>query len=170
MNIIPLTLAGIALATALGAYLGDKIGTLGDIWSGLLRWAGVLLVAVIAVGLVRTYTEKQTAAVAVVLLLLGGEYLARGGDGGSERMSSLLMVLVIGGHHLPEGIAAGMGCLQGDSLSWLVSWGVVVHCIPETMVIMPAMMGAGYGRRWAYGAAALSGAMEMMGVLIGCML
>ena len=77
-------------------------------------------------------------------------------------------VLVL--HHFPEGMAAGLSCVTHSMGAVALCWAVVLHSIPETMMMFPAMQEAGFGRKGGYSAAAVSGVVTAAGVLLGAMI
>lgn len=106
--------------------------------------------------------------VLICLLEIVGDRLERYGlKGSTQRIRSVLLVCVIAVHHFPEGMAAGLSAVNEGTAAVAVCGAVVLHSIPEAMVIMPTMRSAGFSLLWGYLAAAISGAMEIAGVLVG---
>lgn len=171
MGLLSLTVVGIAAATLLGAVLGERFGMLRGRWTLLLRGAGIVMLVVIGFGVLRNEQGGLAAGVLLLLIcaaeLLGDRAERLGCEGATKRLRSLLTVGVIALHHFPEGMAAGLSCMTDGAASYAVCAAVVLHSIPETMVIPPTMQAAGFGRTWQYTAAAVSGAMEILGVLVG---
>lgn len=174
MNIVHLTVLGIAAATGLGAVLGERMGMLRGKWDRIMRGVGMLMTAVILLGiLLPLWQEKQ--GIGLMLVLLGmicllewlGSRLERSGlQGSARRIRCIFLVTVIAVHHFPEGIAAGWSIAK-DSAVPAVCAAVVLHSIPEAMVIVPTMREARFSRLWGYLAAGVSGLTEIAGVLVG---
>ncbi len=80
----------------------------------------------------------------------------------------LLFVMAIAIHNLPEGIAAGVGFGSGDTTGALIiAGGIALQNIPEGMVIIAPMLAAGVTPRKTFICALLTGAVEVVGTLIG---
>ena len=80
----------------------------------------------------------------------------------------ILFVLAIAIHNFPEGIAAGVGFGSGNSAqALLIAGGIALQNIPEGMVIIGPMLGAGIKPARTFIIAALTGAVEIVGTLIG---
>ncbi len=80
----------------------------------------------------------------------------------------LLFVLAMGIHNLPEGIAAGVSFGTGSTANALsVALGIAIQNIPEGMVIIPPMLGAGIPPGRAFFIALCTGLAEVFGTLIG---
>ena len=77
-------------------------------------------------------------------------------------------MLAIAIHNLPEGIAAGVGFGTGDVGSGiLIAAGIALQNIPEGMVIITPMLSAGITPKRTFLIAAATGAVEVIGTLIG---
>ena len=80
----------------------------------------------------------------------------------------LLFVLAIAIHNLPEGIAAGVGFGSGNTAqALLIAGGIALQNIPEGMVIIAPMLAAGVSPKKTFFIASLTGAIEVIGTLIG---
>jgi len=80
----------------------------------------------------------------------------------------LLFVMAIAIHNLPEGIAAGVGFGAGDTTGALIiAGGIALQNIPEGMVIIGPMLAAGVKPRKTLLIAMMTGAVEVVGTLIG---
>ena len=80
----------------------------------------------------------------------------------------LLFVMAIAIHNLPEGIAAGVGFGAGDTAGALIiAGGIALQNIPEGMVIIGPMLAAGVTPRKTLLIAMMTGAVEVLGTLIG---
>ena len=80
----------------------------------------------------------------------------------------LLFVSAIAIHNLPEGIAAGVGFGAGDpSQALMIAGGIALQNIPEGMVIIGPMLAAGVKPRKTFLLAMMTGAVEVVGTLIG---
>jgi ZIP family zinc transporter len=80
----------------------------------------------------------------------------------------LLFVFAIAIHNLPEGIAAGVGFGSGnDAQALVIAGGIALQNIPEGMVIIAPMLAAGIKPKKTFLYASLTGAVEVVGTLIG---
>ena len=178
MERLTLTVFGVLLAASVGAVLGDRLETVREsdhelmsIFGTVGMWAIAGIVILPNLG----NREGQTVAVCMGLLLVIPEVLSRATEGRGtpaivQRGRSLCMAAVLVLHHFPEGMAAGLGCVTDGVGAAAFCWAVVLHSIPETMMLMPTMSDAGFGRRGGYAAAATSGIVTAIGVLIGGMI
>lgn len=126
---------------------------------------------------------RMPAAFAVALALcIGGllmasihrwvphEHFQKGHEGpGSERLARVwLFVLAITVHNFPEGLSIGVGAASGDlGVGLGVTLGIGMQNIPEGLVVAVALVGLGYRRWQAFGVAALTGAVEVLGGMAG---
>ena len=167
-----LTILGICAAVAIGIVLGERLGEIKGPWSAAVKIGCMGLLGVIAVGALNTLfvdLSGPTALAITAAVLLFPEWLCSASDEKMRRgqHSKLLFVALIALHHVPEGIAAGLSCTVGGSVCMAVCSAVVLHTIPETMVLLPMLGETDYPRAVAYCAAAVSGAMEILGVVLG---
>ena len=80
----------------------------------------------------------------------------------------LLFVIAIGIHNLPEGLAAGVSFgTENVAQAMAVAIGIALQNIPEGMIIIAPLLSAGMSRRRTLGIALLTGAIEVVGTLIG---
>ncbi len=80
----------------------------------------------------------------------------------------LLFVIAIAIHNLPEGIAAGVGFGTGNTAEALtIAGGIALQNIPEGMVIIAPMLAAGMSHRRTFLIAVATGAVEVLGTLLG---
>ena len=78
------------------------------------------------------------------------------------------MVLAIAIHNLPEGIAAGVGFGTGDRVAGLlIAAGIAMQNVPEGMVVILSMMGAGISPKKSFFVAAMTGVVEIVGTVLG---
>ena len=83
----------------------------------------------------------------------------------------LLFVIAIGVHNLPEGLATGVSFGTGNiSDAIMVSLSIALQNIPEGMVIIAPMLSLGISKTRTLGIAFLTGAIEIIGTLIGYLL
>ena len=77
-------------------------------------------------------------------------------------------VIAIAIHNIPEGIAAGVG-FGSDSISdaIMIAGGIALQNIPEGMVVISPLLSLGMRSGRAFFLAALTGAVEVAGVIIG---
>ena len=82
--------------------------------------------------------------------------------------AGLLFVLAIAVHNLPEGIAAGVGFGTGDEIgAFFVAGGIALQNLPEGMLVMAPLLGAGYSKAKSFLLAALTGMIEIIGTFLG---
>lgn len=173
-----MTVFGVLVAAAAGAVLGERLEALRESDGELVSILGTIVLWVIGgIVILPNLGQKEGRAVAVCLglLLVLPEVLSRlperWGMGESIRKGrSLCMAAVLVFHHFPEGIAAGLSCASQGTGAAVLCWAIVLHSVPETMMLLPAMHEAGFGRRGGYAAAAVSGLVTAAGVLTGAML
>ena len=190
MTLVLLTALGVGGATVIGAVIGFFSGRLTHRFSDIvLSFAAGVMLAAAVLGLVLPAVEyggKFGLLITVGGIFLGAIALnlidrliphlhnAEDCEGEechlrSERISKvLLFVLAIAIHNLPEGIAAGVGFGTGnDAEALVIAGGIALQNIPEGMVIIGPMLAIGISRRRAFLYAALTGAVEIVGTLIG---
>ena len=190
MKLVLLTALGVGGATLLGAILGflfKKIShRVGDI---ILSFAAGVMLAAAVLGLILPSVELGGGGKALPVVILGiflgaltvnlldrlvphlhrlsGVETERHPDGGKVD-KILLFVLAIAIHNFPEGIAAGVGFGTGDTTDGLIiAAGIALQNIPEGMVIIAPMLSAGISQRRTFLIAAATGAVEVVGTLIG---
>lgn len=173
-----LTLFGVLGASMIGAALGDRLEAVRESEGERMSALGTVILWVVA-GIVilpnLRQSEGRGLAVCLGMLLIIPEVMNRISErwGSCEQLRkgrSLCMAAVLVLHHFPEGIAAGLSCVSQDTGAAVLCWAIVLHSIPETMMLLPAMHDAGFGREGGYLAAAVSGIVTAAGVLTGAML
>ena len=79
-----------------------------------------------------------------------------------------LFVIAIALHNFPEGLAVGIGAASGDLASGMgVTFGIGLQNLPEGLAVAVALRGEGYTRKAAFLVAALTGALEPLGGVVG---
>lgn len=124
----------------------------------------------------------RSAAEALIALLIGGgvlalvhrlvphEHFLKGPEGATaEKLKRIwLLVFAIGLHNFPEGLAVGVAAASGDAVpSAGVALGIGIQNIPEGLSIAVALRSQGYRRRFSFGVAAFTGAIEVVGGVVG---
>ncbi len=178
MERLYVTVFGVLAAAVVGALLGERLESAREADGELMSILGTVVLWVIAAVVILPNlgkAEGRAAAVCLGVLLVLPDVLncvaERWGDWERIRKGrSLCMVAVLVLHHFPEGMAAGLSCVTEGMGARALCWAVVLHSIPETMMIPPAMHEAGFGTRGAYAAAAVSGIVTAVGVLTGAMI
>ena len=74
-----------------------------------------------------------------------------------------LAVLGLGVHTLFDGVAIAAGFMISSSLGVLLFLAVLLHKLPEGFTVASIMLASGHSRAWALGAAALLGALTLLG-------
>ena len=189
MELVLLTALGVGGATALGAVIGFLFKNISHKFSDIvLSFAAGVMLAAAVVGLVLPsleYGGRWGILVTVAGILAGAVCLSlvdklvphlhkmvaspdEEAHQNKNLSKVLLFVLAIAIHNLPEGIAAGVGFGAGDTAGALViAGGIALQNIPEGMVIIGPMLAAGVTPRKTLLLALLTGAVEVVGTLIG---
>ena len=191
MKLVLLTALGVGGATLLGAILGfifKRIShKMGDI---ILSFAAGIMLAASVIGLILPSIEYGGGGRALPIVISGiflGAFTVNALDRlvphlhklsgaepeehpeGNARIDKIfLFVLAIAIHNLPEGIAAGVGFGTGDVTNGLlIAAGIALQNIPEGMVIITPMLSAGISPKRTFLIAAATGAIEVIGTLVG---
>lgn len=189
MEIVLLTALGVGGATVIGAAVGFIFKNISHKFSDIvLSLAAGIMLAAAVLGLVLPsldyggkfailITVAGIAAGAVCMklvdILVPHLHKMVGSDiEEHERNKSidkvLLFVLAIAIHNFPEGIAAGVGFGAGnDAEAFLIALGIALQNVPEGMVIIAPMLATGMKPGKTFLIAALTGAIEVVGTLIG---
>ena len=179
MKYVILTALGVGGATVVGAALGfifrrmsQRVGDL------VIAFAAGIMLASALISLILPAVDSGGALPAVLFVVIGAiviDLLDRTAEricliGDEQRRCARVMLFIgaIAMHNLPEGIAAGVGFGMGESSqAIMIASGIALHNIPEGMVIIAPMIAAGVSPRRAFGIAAITGAFEVIGTLIG---
>ena len=188
MELVLLTALGVGGATVIGALIGFTFKNISHRFSDIvLSFAAGVMLAAAVLGLVLPsieYGGKYGIIVTVIGIFVGAISLSlidklvphlhklagedTEGHRSSEISKVLLFVTAIAIHNLPEGIAAGVGFGSGDTTGALIiAGGIALQNIPEGMVIIGPMLAAGVKPKRTFVIAALTGAVEIVGTLIG---
>ena len=176
VEIVIITAVGVGGATIFGGLLGLILRRISkranDIF--LAFAAGVMLCAAV-LGLILPSLEGGGITISIFGIFLGAFCISlidrlmpllsirRRGTG-----KVYLFVLAIAIHNLPEGIAAGVGFGTGDVASGiLIAAGIALQNIPEGMVVILPMIGAGISPKKSFFIAALTGIVEIFGTIMG---
>jgi ZIP family zinc transporter len=180
-------------ATTLGAAPVLFLGSMKDSTRNLMLAfaAGIMLAATFfslllpALKQAENIMQSQSgAALCVIVALLVGaltmhlahamaphEHFGMKGREGADtsRLARVwLFVIAIALHNFPEGLAVGIGAASGDLSSGLgVTFGIGLQNLPEGLAVAVALRGEGYTRRAAFLVAALTGALEPLGGIVG---
>ena len=188
MELVLLTALGVGGATVIGAVIGFVFKKLSHTFSDIvLSFAAGVMLAAAVLGLIMPsleYGGKFGLLITVAGIFAGALCLnlidklvphlhkMAGVDIESHNNANLskvlLFVTAIAIHNLPEGIAAGVGFGSGDTAQALmIAGGIALQNIPEGMVIIAPMLAAGVPPKRTFLYAALTGAVEIVGTLIG---
>ena len=189
MQLVVLTALGVGGATVLGALLGFVFKRFSHTFSDIvLSFAAGVMLAAAVIGLVLPSLEYggEFGLLITVLGIFAGAlclnlvdklvpHLHKMVASPEEEAHSnknlgkvLLFVMAIAIHNLPEGIAAGVGFGAGDTAGALIiAGGIALQNIPEGMVIIGPMLAAGVTPRKTFLIAMMTGAVEVVGTLIG---
>ena len=188
MELVLLTALGVGGATVIGALIGFIFRKLSHTFSDIvLSFAAGVMLSAAVVGLILPSVEQggKFGIIVTVLGIFAGavclNFIDRlvphlhklaGADTEEHAKSNLnkvlLFVSAIAIHNLPEGIAAGVGFGAGDpSQALMIAGGIALQNIPEGMVIIGPMLAAGVKPRKTFLLAMMTGAVEVVGTLIG---
>ncbi len=188
MEMVLLTALGVGLATVFGAVIGFCFRKISHTFSDIiLSFAAGIMLAAAVIGLILPAVEyggKNGLVITVIGVFAGALALnvfdkfvphlhrlvgAESEEHNNENLSRvLLFVFAIGLHNLPEGIAAGVGFGAGDtSKALMIAGGIALQNIPEGMVIIAPMLAAGVSPQKTFVCALLTGAVEVVGTLLG---
>ncbi|MBE6773580.1 MAG: ZIP family metal transporter [Clostridia bacterium] len=188
MRLVMLTALGVGGATVFGSVLGFIFKKISHRFSDIvLSFAAGVMLAAAVMGLVIPSLElggRYAIFITVAGIFVGAAFLnvidkivphlhrLVGEEDENHNNANLnkvlLFVTAIAIHNLPEGIAAGVGFGSGDtSKAFIIAAGIALQNIPEGMVIIGPMLAAGVTPRKTFIAAMLTGAVEVIGTLIG---
>ena len=188
MEIVLLTALGVGGATIFGSLIGFVFKGVSDKFGDIvLAFAAGVMLAASAIGLILPSLEYggDYGIVTTVLGMFSGAFLlvlidkfiphpktpvkaSEGGCKASRAEGVMLFVLAIGIHNLPEGIAAGVGFGTGDNVrALIIAGGIALQNIPEGMIIIAPMLSVGIKPLRTFFYAALTGAVEILGTLVG---
>ena len=188
MGYVWMTALGVGFATVFGALIGFAFKGITHKFSDIaLSFAAGIMLAAAVIGLVLPSIEYggQYGIIITVIGIFAGAlclnfidklvphlHKLAGTDIESHnnmRLNKvLLFVMAIAIHNLPEGLAAGVGFGSGNnSEAFLIAGGIALQNIPEGMVIISPMIGAGVSKSRTLVIAMLTGLVEVIGTLIG---
>ncbi len=190
MTMVLLTALGVGGATVIGALIGFIFRKTSHKFSDIvLAFAAGVMLAAAVFGLIMPSVEqggKYGLIVTVVGIFTGAlalngvdklvphlhklsDGMVEGGNKNNEKLNKvLLFVLAIAIHNLPEGIAAGVGFGSDNTAeAMVIAGGIALQNIPEGMVIIAPMLAAGIKPKKTFFIAALTGAVEVLGTLLG---
>ncbi|MBR5246195.1 MAG: ZIP family metal transporter [Clostridia bacterium] len=190
MKLVLLTALGVGGASVIGAIFGFLFKKISHKFSDIvLAFASGVMLAASVIGLILPsleYGGKFSLLVTVAGVFCGAlcvnlidkivPHLHRltGVDQESHPNNTaqlnkiLLFVIAIAIHNLPEGIAAGVGFGTGNIADAItIAGGIALQNIPEGMVIIAPMLSAGMSHRRTFLIAVATGAIEVIGTLLG---
>lgn len=188
MELVLLTALGVGGATVIGALIGFIFKGISHRFSDIiLSFAAGVMLAAAVLGLVLPSVEyggKFGLLVTVAGIFVGALSLSVidklvphlhkmiGIEDETHQNKSLskvlLFVMAIAIHNLPEGIAAGVGFgSENITQAFIIAGGIALQNIPEGMVIIGPMLAAGVTPRKTLLLAMMTGAVEVVGTLIG---
>lgn len=184
MQIILITAFGVGGATLFGSVLGFIFKKISErMGNVILAFAAGVMLSASVFGLFLPALEigGPGSLIAVLIGIFAGAvsvnlldrlvpviYHAPRAETDSKTRRVLLFVLAIAIHNFPEGLAAGVGFGTGDiSDGIIIASGIALQNIPEGMVIIAPMLSAGISKRRTFLIAAATGAVEVIGTLLG---
>jgi ZIP family zinc transporter len=178
-----MTMVG-ALPVLMGKTLSRRLNdTLLGFAAGVMLAASFfsLIIPGIEHGTALTGSKTWAAGIAVVGILVGVGFVAwlnevlphehfvqgRQGPQASALARIWLFIIAITIHNLPEGLAVGVGFGHGDiPAGTALAIGIGLQNAPEGLAVAVALWSSGYDKRYAFGVASLTGAVEpVMGFL-----
>lgn len=192
MEIVFLSAIGVGFSTILGALLGFILKKPSMKFNNIMLSfaSGVMLAASIWGLIVPAIEYSPYSFIVAVVGIFAGALLIElcnkavphlhsitGLDDGhlSENEDKinkvLLFVIAIGVHNLPEGLATGVSFGTGNiGDAIMVALAIALQNIPEGMVIIAPMLSLGISKWRTLGIAFLTGAIEIIGTLLGYLL
>ena len=188
MELVLLTAAGVGGATVIGALIGFIFKNISHKFSDIvLSFAAGVMLAAAVMGLIIPSIEGggRFSIIITVAGIFAGAFclnlidklvphlhkmagVEQESHGNTDLNKVLLFVTAIAIHNLPEGIAAGVGFGSDDTTGALIiAGGIALQNIPEGMVIIAPMLAAGVKPGRTLLLAILTGAVEIVGTLIG---
>ena len=191
MEIVLLTALGVGGATVIGALIGFVFKNPSHRFNDItLSFAAGVMLAAAVVGLIMPSLEHGEGWLPIFITVAGimagavclniidklvphlhkmtGKEQELHPDRNARLNKVLLFVIAIAIHNLPEGIAAGVSFGNGNTAQALtVAGGIALQNIPEGMVIIAPMIAAGMSRKRTFLIALGTGAVEIVGTLIG---
>lgn len=189
MNIVFLTALGVGGATLLGSVIGFIFKNITHKFSDVvLSFAAGIMLAASVIGLILPAMEyggtngliytisgifAGTFCLIAIDKLVPHSHSIMGGDKESHpdklRIDKIMLfVMAIAIHNLPEGLAAGVGFGSGNAGdALLIAGGIALQNIPEGMVIIGPMLGAGIPPKKTFIYALMTGIVEVVGTFLG---
>ena len=191
MEIVFLTALGVGGATVIGAFLGFLFKNPSHKFNDIvLSFAAGVMLAAAVVGLIYPSLEYSGEKYGIVVTVVGifagaamlnlidklvphlhkitGTDIEKHPEMSTKLNRVLLFVIAIAIHNLPEGIAAGVSFGAGNTEQAIaVAGGIALQNIPEGMVIIAPMIAAGISHKKAFFIALGTGAVEVLGTLVG---
>ena len=189
MELVLLTALGVGGATVVGALIGFLFKKISHKFSDIiLAFAAGVMLAAAVLGLILPsleYGGRYGILITVAGIFVGAFCLVlvdrlvphlhkmvghdiEPHEHGVNVNKILLFVMAIAIHNLPEGIAAGVGFGSDNTAeALLIAGGIALQNIPEGMVIIGPMLAAGIKPKKTFFYAAMTGAVEIVGTLIG---
>ena len=191
MKVVILTAIGVGFATIFGSLIGFALKKIPHKFNDIvLSFAAGIMLAAAVLGLIVPAIESTEGLSGLLIVIAGivcgAIFLSMmdrvvphlhniaGVDKETHAKNQkqlnrvILFVLAIAIHNLPEGIAAGVSFGTGNiSDALTVAGGIALQNIPEGMVIIAPMLGAGISKRRAFIIALSTGLVEVLGTMIG---
>ncbi len=189
MGVVALTALGVGGATMVGALIGLMIKKIPHRFNEfILGFAAGVRRAAADMGLIIPALEgggEWNVLLVIIGILTGALFLSgidrliphlhsiagvqENNSHHTDRLNKvLLFVFAIAIHNLPEGIAAGVSFGTGNTADALtVAGGIALQNIPEGMVIIAPMLGAGVSKGRTLAIALMTGMVEVIGTFLG---
>lgn len=152
--------AGVMLAASAFSLIVPGIAAAETLWGSRTLAAALAAAGVVAGAALLATADRHVPH----------EHFIKGAEGADARRLKQvwLFVFAITLHNFPEGLAVGVSFGSGqftDAAS--LATGIGIQNMPEGLAVALALVAAGYGRRAAFGIAAVSGLAEPVAALAG---
>lgn len=191
MNMVFLTALGVGGATIAGAVIGfffqDVSRKVNDM---ILSFAAGIMLAAAVIGLILPSVDivgKRGIWITVAGIFAGAVFLnlmdrltphlhRLSGTDREEHAHNknlnraLLFMMAVAIHNLPEGMAAGVGFgSENTKAAITVAVGIALQNVPEGIVTVSPLIMAGVSRKRAFMMAVITGIIEVIGTILGCL-
>lgn len=188
--IVLLTALGVGGATVIGALIGFAFKNLSHKFADYITAlaAGIMLAAAVVGLIIPSYENGGDFAIFITVLgifagalflnvldkLVPHVHQMLGADkeehDNGKLSKVILFVMAIAIHNFPEGLAAGVGFGTGDTMQAItIAIGIALQNIPEGIIIIAPMVSAGVSKKKTLLIASITGLVEVVGTLIGCL-
>ncbi len=154
-----------------------------NIMDGMLGFAGGVMIASSFFSLLNpaiSYAEEINIPLLIVvcgffmgglLLFCGDKYYENKINTSSNMKRIIMLIFSITLHNIPEGMAIGVSFGSGDIINSIaLAIGIGIQNLPEGIAVSVPLLREGYSRRKSFFIGQLSGIVEPIGAILGCLL